>query len=177
MYLLKDFRRLHKHGICSWKYGRIEVRAKIPGGLGVWPAIWMLGNNIPKVGWPQCGEIDIMEYVGHDSSAVHGTVHYADPVTKQHLQSGKKVITPQPYNDFHTYSIEWNSSEIQFLFDNKVYHVFPLNKAGTDPNNPFQQPFYLLINFALGGSWGGAIDDKALPQKFVVDYVRVYQQQ
>jgi beta-glucanase (GH16 family) len=161
----------------SWKYGRIEVRAKIPTGLGVWPAIWMLGDNEPEVGWPQCGEIDIMEYVGHDSATIHGTVHYADPTTKKHLQSGGKIAARQPYNDFHNYAVEWDSAQIQFLFDDKVYHAFPVNKAGVGTGNAFQQPFYLLINFALGGSWGGSIDDKVLPQKFIVDYVRIYQQQ
>jgi beta-glucanase (GH16 family) len=160
----------------SWKYGKIEVRAKIPNGLGVWPAIWMLGDNVSKVGWPLCGEIDIMEFVGHDSSAIHGTVHYADPQTKKHLQNGSKVLVTEPYNDFHIYATEWDSKEIRFLFDGKVYHSFPVDKAGTDSSNPFHQPFYLLINFALGGSWGGKLDDTVLPQKFVVDYVRVYQQ-
>jgi beta-glucanase (GH16 family) len=82
-----------------------------------------------------------------------------------------------PYNDFHIYATEWDSKEIKFLFDGKVYHSFSVDKAGTDSSNPFRQPFYLLINFALGGSWGGKLDDNVLPQKFVVDYVRVYQQQ
>ncbi|MGI8637258.1 MAG: glycoside hydrolase family 16 protein, partial [Segetibacter sp.] len=107
----------------SWKYGKIEVRAKIPGGLGAWPAIWMLGDNESKVGWPLCGEIDIMEFVGHDSSAIHGTVHYADPTTKKHLQSGNKVLVEKPYNDFHIYATQWDSKEIRFLFDGKVYHT------------------------------------------------------
>jgi beta-glucanase (GH16 family) len=153
------------------------VRAKIPAGMGVWPAIWMLGDNVSKVGWPLCGEIDIMEFVGHDSSVVHGTVHYAQPVLKEHLQSGGKIVVPQPHNDFHVYAAEWNSEEIKFLFDDKVYHSFRVDEAGADTSNPFRQPFYLLINFALGGSWGKAIDDKVLPQKFLVDYVRLYQKQ
>jgi beta-glucanase (GH16 family) len=161
----------------SWKYGKIEVRAKIPNGLGVWPAIWMLGSNESKVGWPLCGEIDIMEFVGHDSSAIHGTIHYADPQTKKHLQSGGKVVVAQPYNDFHIYSCEWDSKEIKCWFDGKPYHTFPVGKAGEDSTNAFQKPFYLLINFALGGSWSGVLDDNVLPQKFMVDYVRVYQQQ
>lgn len=161
----------------SWKFGRIEVRAKIPRGLGVWPAIWMLGNNVTKVGWPLCGEIDIMEFVGHDSSAIHGTMHYADPLTKKHLQSGSKILINRPYDDFHIYSAEWNNEEIKCLLDGKIFHTFPLNKAGEGITNAFRQPFYLLINFALGGNSGGTLDDKILPQEFKVDYVRVYQQQ
>lgn len=137
----------------------------------------MLGIDEAKAGWPFCGEIDIMEFVGHDSSVIHGTVHYADPQSKKHLQSGGKVVMAQPYKDFHMYAAEWNSEEIKFLVDGKVYHSFPVNKAGEGPSNAFQQPFYLLINFALGGSWGKTIDDKVLPQKFIVDYVRVFQQQ
>ncbi|GEO08891.1 glycoside hydrolase family 16 protein [Segetibacter aerophilus] len=164
-------------GKASWKFGKIEVRAKIPRGLGVWPAIWMLGNNVSEVGWPLSGEIDIMEFVGHDSSSIHGTMHYADPITKKHLQSGNKIVVSQPFNDFHTYSAEWNNEEMRCLFDGRVYHTFPLNKAGEDLSNAFRKPFYLLINFALGGSWGKTIDDAVLPQKFIVDYVRVYQKE
>ncbi|MCW3079871.1 glycoside hydrolase family 16 protein [Segetibacter sp.] len=160
----------------SWKFGKIEVRAKIPAGPGVWPAIWMLGNNVSEVGWPLCGEIDIMEFVGHDSSAIHGTMHYADPVTRKHLQSGSKIIIAQPYNDFHIYAAEWNNDEIRCLLDGKVYYTFSLSKAGEGETNAFRKPFYLLLNFALGGSWGRTLNDAVLPQKFIVDYVRVYQQ-
>jgi beta-glucanase (GH16 family) len=156
-------------------YGRIEVRAKIPRGLGVWPAIWMLGVDRGLVRWPYCGEVDIMEFVGHDSMHIYGTVHFADTTDKrQHASSGGKIETLQPYNDFHVYAVEWNPQEINFFFDDSMYHHFDINKATYKDENPFRKPFYVLINLALGGEWGKHIDDANLPQQFLIDYVRVY---
>ncbi len=160
----------------EFTYGRIEVRAKIPQGFGVWPAIWMLGYDRGLVRWPYCGEIDIMEFVGHDSSHIYGTAHYADTTAKHaHASSGGNITTPQPYSDFHIYAVEWNEKEINFFFDDSLYHHFEIDKAGTGADNPFRKPFYLLLNLALGGDWGLKIDDANLPQKYLVDYVRVYQ--
>ena len=157
----------------SWQYGRIEVRAKIPQGKGVWPAIWMLGTNITQVGWPRCGEIDIMEFVGKEPGQIHGTLHYfADG---KHQSDHESLKTPVPFDDFHTYAIEWTPERIDFYFDNQKYHSAPINKADQGANNPFREPQYLILNFALGGDWGGPIDEAVLPQKFLIDYVRVYQ--
>lgn len=157
-------------------YGRVEVRAKIPQGLGVWPAIWMLGVDRGMVRWPYCGEIDIMEFVGHDSNHVHATVHFADTTDKrQHTSSGSKIETLQPYNDFHVYAVEWNDKEMNFFFDDSIYHHFNIDKAAYKGDNPFQKPFYLLLNLALGGAWGGPINDSNLPQQYLIDYVRVYE--
>ncbi len=162
-----------KH-IESWQYGRIEVRAKLPQGKGVWPAIWMLGENHDQVGWPRCGEIDIMEYVGHDPNRVHATTHYS--LDGKHASNGGKITTPAPYQAFHVYAIEWNQERIDFYFDDNKYHTFMLNKAGEGEGNPFHQPHYLLINLALGGSWGRQIDDSIFPQKYIIDYVRVFRE-
>ena len=159
----------------SWKYGIIEIRAKLPKGRGVWPAIWMIGVNRPKVKWPNCGEIDIVEFVGKDSSHIFSNIHYTDTLSKVHKSSSKKLAVDKPYNDFHTYSIEWDSSVISFYFDNIKFHTFDISQANTSKFNPFREPFSLLINLALGGKFGGPIDDKVLPQQFLIDYVRVYQ--
>jgi beta-glucanase (GH16 family) len=158
-------------GKASFLYGRIEVRAKLPQGRGVWPAIWMMGTN--RVGWPKCGEIDIMEFVGKEPDKVHATLHWWGE--GKHASLGGRVTTPAPYNDFHIYAVEWFEDRMDFFFDQNKYFTYPLDKAGVGADNPFRKPHYLLINFALGGSWGGPMDDTVLPQKYVVDYVRVYQ--
>ena len=107
----------------SFQYGRIEVRAKIPHGKGAWPAIWTLGTNESKVGWPRCGEIDIMESVGKDPDHIHGTMHYA--VAGKHESDGGKIETEKPSAGFHIYAIEWYPDRIDFFFDAKKYHTVP----------------------------------------------------
>jgi beta-glucanase (GH16 family) len=158
----------------SWLYGRIEVRAKLPQGQGVWPAIWMLGDNLNTSHWPRCGEIDIMEFVGHDPNHVHATVHYS--LDGKHKSSGSKLETPAPYDDFHIYAVEWNKDRMEFFFDDKKYHTFDLKAAEENGENPFRKPQFLMINLALGGSWGGKIDEAIMPQKFLIDYVRVFKE-
>jgi beta-glucanase (GH16 family) len=157
----------------SWTYGRIEVRAKLPQGKGVWPAIWMLGTNIPQIGWPACGEIDIMEFVGHTPDKVHATCHFAKG--GKHASKGGTIPVVKPWDDFHVYAVEWTADGMDFYFDKDKYFTFPVDNATDKDVNPFRKPQYLLINLALGGSWGGKIDDTVLPQKFLVDYVRVYE--
>ena len=166
-------------GKAEFRYGRIEIRAKLPRGNGMWPAFWMMGSNIEKAGWPRCGEIDIMEYVGKAPDIVHANCHFADPSVKtrtEHKSSGTgHTIVSEPWNDFHIYAIEWDEKQITFFADGLQYSVLNIDDAGTGPDNPFRQPQYLLLNFALGGSWGGEIDDSMLPQKYEIDYVRVYE--
>jgi len=157
----------------SWLYGRIEMRAKIPRGKGVWPAFWTLGADRAQVGWPRCGEIDIMEFVGKDPNHIHGTVHY--PVDGKHESDGGKWEAASPYDGFHVYAVEWYPDRIDFFFDHQNYHTTPLSKAGEGAGNPFRKPHNLLVNFALGGAWGGQIDDANLPQQYVIEYIRVYQ--
>ncbi|MHC5055575.1 MAG: glycoside hydrolase family 16 protein [Planctomycetota bacterium] len=161
-------------GKAAWRYGRIEVRAKLPRGKGMWPAIWTLGANRSKIRWPGCGEIDIMEFVGKDPRHVHGNAHYG--VNGKHRSKHGKHRTKAPYDDFHVYAIEWFPDRIDFFFDKTKYHTFRIDDAGKGNENAFRKPHYLLINLAIGGSWGGPVDDKVLPQKYLVDYVRVYEE-
>ncbi len=163
-------------GIQHFKYGRIELRAKLPKGKGVWPAFWMLGENRDQIGYPFCGEIDIMEYTGKDPNRIHATIHYSrNDGSEKVVSSGTTFKKRKPFNDFHVYAMEWNKKKIDFYFDKKKYYSFDIEEAGDKKNNPFYKPFYLILNFALGGTWGGTIDDKILPQQFLIDYVRVYQ--
>jgi len=159
-------------GLEAFQYGRIEMRAKLPQGKGMWPAFWTLGTNIAQIGWPRCGEDDIMEFVGKDTNHIYGTLHYA--VAGQHASDGGKVEIAVPYDDFHLYAVEWSPERIDFFVDDQKYHSVDLNKAGKGDENPFRKPHYLILNLALGGEWGGPIDDTILPQKYLVDYVRVY---
>ena len=158
----------------KWQYGRLEVKAKLPQGKGVWPAIWTLGTNIGQSGWPGCGEIDIMEFVGQEPGFIHGTVHYGS--NGKHLSSGQQVAAREPFADFHLYAAEWSPDRIDFYYDEQKYHTFPVAQAGAGSDNPFRRPQYLIINLALGGAWGGPIDDTIFPQQLLVDYVRVYKQ-
>jgi beta-glucanase (GH16 family) len=158
----------------SWRYGRIEVLARLPQGKGVWPAIWTLGTDETTIGWPRCGEIDIMEFVGHDPTHIHGTVHYGKD--GKHESSHEQITVHAPWDDFHVYAVEWSPSTIDWSFDGTKYHSFKVDEAGAGASNAFRKPHYLLLNLALGGDWGGAIDDRMMPQKFMIKYVRVYKQ-
>jgi len=157
-------------GLGSWQYGRLEMRARLPQGLGVWPAFWTLGV---KDGWPACGEIDIMEFVGHTPDKVHGTLHWK--AAGKHASKGGSLTVARPWEDFHMYAVEWSADRIDFFYDDTKYDSIALAQADDNGANAFRQPHYVKLNLALGGSWGGKIDDAALPQKFIVDYVRVYQ--
>jgi len=167
---------LETRGKAEWKYARVEVRAKIPAGNGMWPAIWMLPNSIRKVGWPACGEIDIMENVGFESGVIHGSVHTKSYNHVIHTEKTSHVRIEKPEETYHVYAIEWDEAKIDFFVDDQKYFTF--NDEGEGPDKwPFDQPFFLKLNSAVGGSWGGqkGIDDSVFPQKFYVDYVRVYQ--
>jgi len=165
--------RITTKGKVEYTYGRFEVRAKLPLGRGIWPAFWMLGSNISEVSWPICGEIDILEYVGkkpHEiftslhTQASHGVTINAKTTKFDNIEEG-----------FHVYAADWNKNRIEFFVDEKsVYKFIPKNKS--EAEWPFDQPFYMLLNLAIGGDFGGpAVDNSILPQEFVIDYVRVYQ--
>jgi beta-glucanase (GH16 family) len=160
-------------GRASWRYGRLEVRARLPHGRGVWPAIWTLGNSIDQCSWPACGETDIMEFVGHTPGRIYATVHYLSE--GRHSSSGSSLEVTRPWDDFHVYALEWTPEKMEFYFDSDRYHTFQVRSADDRGRNPFRLPHYLLLNLALGGTWGGVMDDSALPQRLLVDYVRVYQ--
>ncbi len=134
----------------------------------------MLGVNFEEVDYPQSGEIDIMEHVGIEPDQIHGTVHFPAEDSKKIKSDGGNTILEDVSEHFHIYSVDWTYDKIEFLIDNKVYHSFKIEEAGSN-NNPFRKPFYLILNLALGGNWAGKVDPDILPQKFLVDYVRVYQ--
>jgi len=163
------------HG--EWTYGRVEVKAKLPAARGTWPAIWMLPTDIGKVGWPLCGEIDIMEHVGYDPGKIHGTLHSeAFNHTKGTQRSGT-IQAPTFAKDFHVYAMDWSKDRITIELDGKTYATFDRKEGDKAEQWPFQKPFYLILNLAIGGSWGGVkgIDETAFPQRMEIDYVRVYQ--
>ncbi len=168
---------LTTEGRFAMTYGRVEVRAKLPRGRGMWPAIWMLGTSFRSIGWPRCGEIDIMEFVGHEPATVHANAHWFDAAGGKRASSGGKLHDQKPSDDFHLYVVERFADRMDFYYDDTLYHRFPLDKAGAGEDNPFRKPHYLLINLAIGGGWGGqqGIDDAMLPQAYVIDYVRVYE--
>lgn len=159
----------------DFRYGRVEMRARVPKGTGCWPAFWMLGADHGMVKWPDCGEIDIMGFVGRDSSRVYGTVHYANDLDK-YEHRGANPVVGAPYDGFHIYAIGKTKSSISFYYDSLKYFVFDLTKAAKKTKKIFDKPFYVLINLALGkeGTLGGRLDDSILPIKYYVDYVRVY---
>jgi beta-glucanase (GH16 family) len=168
---------LNTLGHFEFQYGRVEVRAKLPAGLGMWPAIWTLGVNRRTVGWPACGEIDIMENVGFEPVRIHGSVH---TTAYNHTKGTQKTATidiANPSGDFHVYALEWYRDRIDVFVDGQKYFTFRNEGTGT-PVWPFDAPQYLLINLAIGGSWGGqkGIDDSIFPARYLVDYVRIYQQ-
>ena len=160
----------------EWRYGRIEIKAKLPKGKGLWPAIWMLGENWKQIGWPETGEIDIMEHVGYKADSIFGTVHTKTFNHMKGTQQGKKIFIEKPYDSFHVFAINWTPNKIDFLMDGKVYNTFE-NRHETTDEWPFDQKFHLKMNIAVGGMLGGrkGIDDSVFPQKMLVDYVRVYQ--
>ncbi len=164
--------------IAEWTYGKIEVSAKLPKGKGMWPAIWMLSANWEEVGWPKSGEIDIMEHVGFEKDTIYGTVHTEAYNHTKGTEKGGSTFITDPYSEFHTYSVEWTPEKINFLLDGEVYQQF-VNEHKTTDEWPFDQPFHLKLNIAVGGTWGGlkGIDDSIFPQQMVVDYVRVFQLQ
>ncbi len=158
--------RITTQGKKEFQYGRIEARIKMPVGQGLWPAFWMLGSNISIDGWPACGETDIMEHINADS-IIYGTAHWDN---KGHVQSGNK-ITSSP-SDYHVYSVEWNADSIKWHIDGVEYHS--INITGNSMKE-FNQPFFILLNLAVGGDWPGQTIDDKLPAKMYVDWVRVYQ--
>lgn len=168
--------RLVTRGKFEPTYGRIEVRLKVPFGQGIWPAFWMLGNNISTVNWPTCGEIDVMENIGREPSTVHGSLHGpgysgATPLTGSvTLPDGKRFA-----DDFHVFAVEWTPREIRFFIDDVLYQTRKATELSVDKRWVYDHPFYLLLNVAVGGAWPGSPDATTVfPQAMIVDYVRVY---
>ncbi|MFK8039694.1 MAG: family 16 glycosylhydrolase [Crocinitomicaceae bacterium] len=167
--------RIKTEGLESWQYGRVDIRAALPFGQGIWPALWMLGDNITSAGWPSCGEIDIMELVGGDGAndrTVHGTAHwdsngYASYGNSKSLPGGKFA------DEFHVFSIIWDANSITWLLDDVQYNV--LSISGSDMSE-FHQNFFFIFNIAVGGNWPGSPNSSTVfPQSMFVDYVRIFQ--
>lgn len=167
--------RLKTKSRFEFQYGRVEARIKVPYGQGIWPAFWMLGNDIDSNGWPRCGEVDIMENIGKEPGTVHGTVHgpgYSGGAGRGapfNLRPGRFA------DDFHLYAIEWSPNSIDFFVDNQRYFVITPANLPDGTRWVFDHPFFLLLNLAVGGDWPGNPDATTVfPQEMLIDYVRVY---
>jgi beta-glucanase (GH16 family) len=171
--------RMQTQGLFSQQYGRIEASIQIPTGQGLWPAFWTLGNNIDTVGWPQCGEMDIQENIGNEPSTNHGSLHalnsmtgkaYENVTATYSLDGGAKLS-----DGFHVYGVEWQPGQISFYVDGNVYETQTSTGIPAGDAWPYEQPFYLLLNVAVGGNWPGSPDNTTVfPQTMLVDYVRAY---
>lgn len=169
--------RLKTQGKFSVQYGRVEARMKIPHGQGMWPAFWMLGNKIESSGWPDCGEIDVMENIGKEPAVVHGTVHGpgysgAHGISSQYTLPGGEPLS----KDFHVYAVEWSPDSIKFFIDSTAYGTVTPASLPKGAAWVYNQPFFLLLNLAVGGDWPGSPDSTTqFPQTLLVDWVRVSQ--
>jgi len=171
--------RMNTSGKGDWKYGRLEIRARMPRGQGIWPAIWMMPTYSVYGGWPVSGEIDIMEFLGHDINRVYGTIHYGDrSPNNSHTGSSHVLISGNYSDDSHVFALEWEAGELRWYVDDVHYQT--LNNwysVGGDYPAPFDQEFHLILNVAVGGNWPGNPDQTTLfPQIMLVDYVRVFKQ-
>lgn len=166
--------RLKTQGLQTFQYGRVETRLKVPKGAGLWPALWMLGVDINEVNWPNCGEIDIMEYIGKEPDLIMGTLHGpgysgASGITKWNRQNHNIA------DDYHTFAIEWQSDQIVWFYDGAQYHSVSRSDVG-NRKWILDHPFFILINMAVGGQLAGPVaTDTVFPAQLLVDYVRVYQ--
>ncbi|WP_317041594.1 glycoside hydrolase family 16 protein [Cyclobacterium lianum] len=172
--------RIKTQGKQNFQFGRIDIRAALPQGQGIWPAFWMLGENITEVPWPACGEIDIMEMIGGNAdgrdNTVHGTLHW-DNNGSYASDGGKRSLTDGAIlkDNFHVYSLIWEENQITWLLDDEVFHTMDISPSAM---NEFREPFFLLINMAVGGNWPGNPDASTrFPQQLAVDYVRVFERE
>jgi beta-glucanase (GH16 family) len=156
-----------------FQYGRMEARAKLPVGHGIWPAFWMLGQNITQVGWPKCGEIDILEYIGREPQMVFTTLH--TQASHGNTINTKKTKIPEIEEGFHVFALDWSKDKMDFFVDDVLVYTFQPEIKNED-TWPFNNPFYFIVDVAIGGNFGGpAVDDTVFPQDFIIDYIKVYQ--
>ena len=170
--------RLMSKGKGDWLYGKFKIRAKLPEGRGLWPAIWMLPSDWEYGGWPASGEIDIMENVGYMPDTILCTVHTKSYNHTIHTQRGDSIVIRDCYTNFHVYQLEWDPEVIRLSVDEQL--VFTFTNEESSPNEwPFNKRFHILLNLAVGGNWGGmkGIDNTIFPRSMEVDYVRVYQKE
>jgi beta-glucanase (GH16 family) len=169
--------RLFTYQKFSFTYGLVEARLKIPYGQGLWPALWMLGDNFAEVGWPACGEIDIMENIGREPGIVHGTVHGPGYSGGEGI-GGTHALPPglMVKDDFHVFAVDWQPTSIRWYFDNQQFFELLPEHIPTGTVWPFDHPFFLLMNVAVGGDWPDAPDaTTTFPQVMLIDYVRIFQ--
>ncbi|MEB2785465.1 glycoside hydrolase family 16 protein [Algoriphagus persicinus] len=171
--------RMITKGKQSFTYGRIDIRAILPKGQGLWPALWMLGANIDEVSWPKCGEIDIMELIGGSTEdrdrTIHGTVHWDNAGSYANYGGSTKLASGILNDEFHVFSIDWDTEKIVWLLDGVEFHVIDIRPAGLDE---FHKPMFFIFNVAVGGKWPGRPDGSTVfPQEMKVDYVRVFQKE
>ena len=167
--------RLVTKGKGDWQYGKIEVSARLPKGLGTWPAIWMLASTAP-FNWPDDGEIDIMEHVGYNQGFIHGSIHSKKYNHVIGTQKTDTIKVEDCSEKFHVYGVEWSKDSVKVSVDEKEFFKFANEHSGYDAW-PFDNKMHLLLNIAVGGNWGGqkGVDENIWPQKMEIDYVRVYQ--
>jgi beta-glucanase (GH16 family) len=169
--------RLKTQGLFAQSYGRFEARIKLPAGQGIWPAFWMLGDNIRSDGWPKCGEIDVMENIGKEPGTIHASLHgpsstsrTADLTKLVSLPAGKRLS-----DKFHLYAVEWEPGVVRFYLDANLYATFSASQWPSGGTWVFDHPFFVILNVAVGGDWPGSPDATTVfPQTMLVDYVRVY---
>lgn len=168
--------RLITKGNFDRKYGSFEARIKIPRGQGIWSAFWMLGNNIDKVGWMNCGEIDILENIGREPLTVHGTIHGPGYLGANGIGGSYNLANNQKFaDDFHIYTVEWTKNKIAFYVDGNLYKTITPQDLPAGKNWVYDHPFFTILNLAIGGPWGGVPDATTVfPQTMLIDYVRVY---
>ncbi len=160
----------------TWQHGRLEVRAQVPAGIGTWPAFWALGENQPEVGWPRSGEIDVMEYVGQEPTTVLGSLHGPTAAGERWYLTREADAGVSLSDDFHVYAVEWDADGFVWELDGEPFGSVSRSEAEEQGDWVFDQPFYLLLNLAIGGTLGGPVSpDTVFPQHYLVDYVRVYQ--
>ena len=167
--------RMKTAGLLEQKYGRFEARIQIPQGQGMWPAFWMLGNNIGTVGWPACGEIDIMENIGKEPDKVHGSMH-GPGYSGGNSMTGTYTLPSGKFADgFHVFAVEWEPNVVRFYVDSSLYETRTPSDVPSGGTWVFDHPFFIILNVAVGGDWPGSPDDTTVfPQNMLVDYVRVY---
>jgi beta-glucanase (GH16 family) len=166
--------RLVTRGQFAQAYGRFEVRLRLPTGRGVWPAFWMLGANIDDVGWPECGEIDVMEHKGQEPRILYGSLHGPGYSGDASLTGTRVAQTDLPA-DFHVYAVEWSPGQITWALDGEVYHEQSASEVAASGRWIFDHAFFLILNVAVGGDFVGPPDDAVFPQTMLVDYVRAYE--
>ncbi|MDD6280761.1 MAG: glycoside hydrolase family 16 protein [Bacteroidales bacterium] len=160
----------------TWKYGYVEVRAKIPSSLGTWPAIWMMPAENVYGRWPRSGEIDIMEHVGYDPSKIHFSAHTERFNHTRGTQRTHVIEAPEAVGQFHTYGLKWTPDRLTWLYDGKEQYTIDREENSDWTSWPFDIDYYLIINLAFGGGWGGSqgVDINSLPQRYEIDYVRIF---